>query len=345
MTDDPLGVAPYSLPLAEPLETARGTMETREGFVVRVRSGGIGEAAPLSAFTESPAACEEALETARTVAAEEGIEAANDALDSDATPAAVHGVAGATLDAAAKAVDEPLYRLLGGEARERLPVNAVVGDGQPEETASAAGEAVGNGFDCVKVKIGARSPAEDAERLRAVRNAVGKQVTLRADANGAWSRPEAERALEALAPLDLQYVEQPLAPADLAGLAALRGSDVPIAIDEGLTVHDVSAVLEAGAADALIVKPMAHGSPTAARAIATAGLEAGLTVTVTTTIDAVVARTAAVQVAASLPDVAACGLATADRLASDLGPDPAPVEDGRIQVPQAPGLGVEEVSR
>jgi len=56
---------------------------------------------------------------------------------------------------------------------------------------------------------------------------------------------------------------------------------------------------------------------------------------VTTTVDGVVARTAAVHVAAAIPDVAPCGLATAELLAEDLGPDPAPVDDGRISVPQS----------
>jgi L-alanine-DL-glutamate epimerase-like enolase superfamily enzyme len=58
----------------------------------------------------------------------------------------------------------------------------------------------------------------------------------------------------------------------------------------------------------------------------------------------VVARTAAVHVAAAIPDVRACGLATADRLESDLGPDPCPVEEGRISVPQDPGLGLDSES-
>jgi L-alanine-DL-glutamate epimerase-like enolase superfamily enzyme len=58
-------------------------------------------------------------------------------------------------------------------------------------------------------------------------------------------------------------------------------------------------------------------------------------------VDAVVARTAAVHVVAALPDVAPCGLATAGLLGEDLGPDPAPVTDGRITVPQDPGIGID----
>ncbi|MEF8776780.1 MAG: enolase C-terminal domain-like protein [Haloarculaceae archaeon] len=342
-----VSVEPYSLPLSRPLSTARGTIESRRGFLVRVRTEGavgVGEAAPLPDFTESYEACEATLATASDHAADEGLDAAHHAIDADAHPAAAHGLAAACLDAVGKAVDQPLYRLLGGEDCGRIPVNAVVGDGDPDQTADRAAAAVEGGFDCVKVKVGAREPAADAARLRAVRTAIGSAPTLRADANGAWSRGQAEAAMEAFDGLDLQYVEQPLPRGDLQGCGALRDGPVPIAIDEGLTVHGVDEVLAARAADAIVVKPMVHGSPAAALAVATAALDAGLTATVTTTVDAVVARTAAVHVAGSLPEVTAAGLATAARLTADLGPDPAPVTDGTIAVPQEPGLGVGEVS-
>jgi len=86
---------------------------------------------------------------------------------------------------------------------------------------------------------------------------------------------------------------------------------------------------------------MALGGVDRARQAALEAREAGVEPVVTTTIDAVVARTAALHLAASVPDLPACGLATADRLAEDLAPDPAPVEDGRMAVPDAPGHGVE----
>jgi L-alanine-DL-glutamate epimerase-like enolase superfamily enzyme len=82
---------------------------------------------------------------------------------------------------------------------------------------------------------------------------------------------------------------------------------------------------------------MALGGPdrtlAAARRVRSAGLEA----VVTTTVDAVYARTAAVHVAAAIPEVPACGLATAALLAEDLADDSAPVEGGEIAVPEGKG--------
>ena len=348
---------PFALDLARPLGTAHGEIRRREGFVVTVERGfggddggsavGLGEATPLPGWTESREACAAALSQFDD---EVGSERALEALD--ATPAARHGVSLALADAAARDAGARLATHLANEAgvdaapADAVPVNATVGDGSPAETAAEARRAVEAGFDCLKLKVGARAVAADVERVRAVREAVGDAVALRADANGAWDRETARRALDALAPFDLAYVEQPLPADDLDGLAALRGDDrtddtagtVPIAADESVATCGVDAVLDAGAADAVVLKPMALGGPDRALAAALRAREFGVDPVVTTTIDAVVARTAAVHVAAALPDASPCGLATGSLLDEDLAPDPCGIADGRIAVPTGPGL-------
>ena len=166
---------------------------------------------------------------------------------------------------------------------------------------------------------------------------------MRADANGAWDRQTARRAFDALADIGVEYVEQPLPSGDLSGHADLRGGPVGVAVDETLANgrRDPLEVVEAGAADVLVLKPMALGGLDRARAAATTASEADLGAVVTTTVDGVVARAGAVHLAASLDAGTPMGLATADRLAEDLAPDPAPVVDGGVRVPQSPGHGVE----
>jgi L-alanine-DL-glutamate epimerase-like enolase superfamily enzyme len=137
------------------------------------------------------------------------------------------------------------------------------------------------------------------------------------------------------------YVEQPLPADDLAGHAALRGTDVDVALDESLVGRRVDSVLDADAADVLILKPMVLGGPGNAHTLALRAREQGVEPVVTTTIDGVVARLAALHVAAAVPDIGACGLATGDRLAADLAPDPTTVTDGAMSVPQSTGLGVD----
>ncbi|USZ68469.1 o-succinylbenzoate synthase [Halorussus salilacus] len=338
---------PFSLALADPLDTARGPIERREGFLLRVEdaegSVGVGEAAPLPGWTESREECEAALDDAAS-ALESGERPESVLADlgggvaRGATPAARHALDLALADLRASREGLALYRFLGASDRvESVPVNATVGDAGVEETVEVAERAVESGFDCVKLKVGSRPLAADIERVEAVADALA-DAELRADANGAWTRPEAQRFLDAVGNR-LAYVEQPLPATDLAGLAALSG---PVALDETLARVAFEDALDADP-DAVVLKPMALGGPRPAVAAAERAREAGVLPVVTTTIDGVVARTAAVHVAAAIPERPACGLATADLLESDLGPDPASVEDGRAVVPQAPGNGTPEV--
>ena len=334
----------FSLGLVSPLATAHGTIHEREGVVVHYDhrgETGVGEATPLPGWTESLSDCRAGLDAAAAADAEGGHTAAMLELDAAELPAARHGFATALLDADARADGVPLYRWFDDTRRcQSVPVNATVGDADPTETADAVESAVEAGYDTCKIKVGARPVAEDIERFRAVRARVGERPTLRADANAAWSRGEAERAFDGFEPLDVSYVEQPLPAADIEGHAALRGGSVGVALDESLAERRVDLLFDADAADVFILKPMVLGGPGNAHTLAVRAIDRGVEPVVTTTIDGVVARLAALHVAAAVPDIDACGLATGDRLANDLCPDPATVSGGRMSVPQSDGLGI-----
>lgn len=335
----------FTLELSSPLNTAAGMISDRGGFVVRYDHRGrtgVGEATPLPGWTESLADCDAALDDAAAADTDGGHTAAMLELAADSVPAARHGFGTALLDADARADGVPLYQWFdGGRRCDAVPVNATVGDSDPGTTADAVAEAVDAGFDCCKIKVGARPVTQDADRLAAVRERVGDGPTLRADANAAWSREQARDAVEQFGTYGVEYVEQPLAPDDLDGHAGLRGGEVGIAIDESLVSNRADAVLGAGAADVLVLKPMVVGGPGNAHTIAIRAREQGVEPVVTTTIDGVVARLAALHVAAAVPDIGACGLATGDLLAGDLAPDPTAVEGGRMTVPQDEGLGID----
>jgi|AntRauTorcE11898_2_1112593.scaffolds.fasta_scaffold00815_2 o-succinylbenzoate synthase len=334
---------PFTLDLERPLSTADGAIEERRGFLVGVEQSlngeavcGVGEATPLPGWTESLEDCEAALRGApddwkRVDAGSE---------ERSSTPAARHGYRLAVLDAEARSQNRSLAALLAErvgfpEPADSVPVNATVGDGSVEETVAAAREAVDAGFGTVKLKVSVRGLEADIDRVRAVREAI--DAAVRVDANGAWDRETAEEAVNAFASLGVEYVEQPLPPGSLAGLADLRGRRVDIAVDESVGECGVDAVLDAGAADVAVLKPMALGGPDVAIDAARRLLDGGVDPVVTTTIDGAVARAGTVHVAAAIPGVRACGLATRDLLASDLGPDPVPVIDGEIAVPDGPG--------
>lgn len=338
-------VEPFSLALDSPLSTARGEITERRGFLVG-DNGGLGEATPLAGWTESYEACREALETAATD---------DSSPDPAVTPAAAHAVELAALDARGRREAIPLASLCRHEAfggassiPARVPVNATVGDGDREVTVEAAASAVSKGFDCLKLKVGSRPVDGDIDRVRAVRAAVGDEIALRVDANGAWDAATARTALTEFADLGVDYVEQPLPAGELDGHCRLRGLGVDIALDESLAETSLAAIVDADAADVVILKPMALGGPLRATRVAADAREAGIEPVVTTTIDGVVARTAAVHVAAAIPEVSACGLATGSLLAEDLAADPVGITEGTASVPTAGGLcgdGFEGLSR
>ena len=346
-------IDPFSLGLSEPLTTAAGTIEAREGFTIEYRHRGhlgIGEATPLPGWTESLDSCREALDQAASAAdedasAESGTGHGSALLELDAaeTPAARHGFATALLSADARADGVPLYEWFApdGGSNHSVPVNATLGDAPVEETVATAESAVASNFDCLKIKVGVRPVEEDIERIQAVREAVGEGVELRVDANAAYDRETALEAIDGFARAGVAYVEQPLPADDLEGHRDLRGKGVGIALDESLTECIAQEIIDADAADVLVLKPMVVGGPGNAHTLAMRARDHGIEPVVSTTIDGVVARTAAGHVAAAIDGVQPCGLATADRLAEDLGPDPCAVENGRISVPQEPGLGVE----
>ena len=341
----------FSLDLATPLGTANGPIDRREGFLVGVDAEdegvpapGLGEATPLPGWTESLSACESVLRDAQTTTNATELAGVIADIDPTSTPAARHGLALAMADSTARAADRSLSTQLADDhglqtPATTVPVNATIGDGSPAETVREAERAVEAGFNCLKLKVGVRPLDDDLDRLRSVREHAGDRIVLRADANGAWNRETAARAVDSLGPLDLEYVEQPLPADDLSGAAALRTeAPVPIALDESLATHSLSTILDAGAADLVVLKPMVLGGPDRALAAALRAREAGVDPVITTTIDAVVARTAAVHVAAAIPDIDTSGLATGPLLAEDLAGDPCPVERGQISVPKGIGL-------
>ncbi len=344
-------IRPFELQLASPLATASGTIDAREGYLFDVTDepGGLGEAGPLYPFTERRSDCHEALSTAAAAYERTGWRGALEAVSETEsgqlrTPAARHAVSLAMLEWQSRQAGVPLYRHLGGTlGRARVAVNATIGDGSVDETVAAGTAAQDAGFETVKVKVGNQSVEADIERLAALRDAVGSEVELRVDANGAWLEGDARTFIEETRGLDLEYVEQPLGADDLTGHESIRDLGVDIAVDESLAISGVDAVLEADAADVFVVKPMAVGGVDVARGIVRTVRDRGFDAVLSTTIDSVVARTAAVHAAASLPDLRPSGLGTADFLAEDLATDPVPVQDGSMTIPDVPGLGIREV--
>lgn len=239
-------------------------------------------------------------------------------------------------------------RDLHGGAHAMVPLNATIGAERPERAAERAIAAVDAGYRALKVKVGTGDD-EDIARIAAVRAAVGDGILIRADANGAWGRARAEAMCRALAPFDLEYLEQPVAASDVEGLAALRSAAlVPIAADEALLLPDgPTAVIERSAADVWVLKPSLLGGPLQALNLAARARRSGATVVVTSALDSAIGRAGAAHVAAALlrqGAVHACGLATGALFVRDVAVGHA-IESGRLAIPEASGLGIGDIDQ
>lgn len=348
---------PFRIPFRAGFATARGTLTHREGWLVRLDAGdgltGLGEAAPLAGHGPSGEAAGRPvpalLAEARAALTGAPLEAVAAYVDGLAAPGAAAAAVRCALDTAlhdvlGRASGRPVASLLAAVFRPAVPVNATVAAAGAEEAAAAAAAARDAGFRCIKLKVG-MAPDPEAERARvaAVRSALGADVALRLDANGAWSAAAAVRTIRTLEPYGIELVEQPVPPGDPAALRAVREAvAVPVAADEDITSEAAARrVLEAGAADVLVVKPAAVGGLRAGRRIAAMAAEAGAAALVTTMLEAGVGTAAALHLAAALPAGGpACGLATLPLLAASLVAEPPAVRDGAMALPPQAGLGV-----
>lgn len=324
--------------LRVPVRAAWGTLERREVVEVEIRTGdgrtGRGEAAPLEPYDGVPLAAVmaalDAYSAVLRVLPERTPHA--DVLDACASeralPQALAAIDLALWDIDGRRAGRAASHLIAAGAAASVPVNATIGAEDRTGAAAEATRAVAAGHRALKVKVGV---GDDAGRVAAVRAAVGADVVIRVDANGAWRTPaEALANLERLAPAGIELCEEPVHGLD--GLAAVRdASPIPIAADE-------AAEPGAGVTDAVALKLSRSGGITGVLRDARLAREAGSRVYLTSTFDGPVGIAGALQAASALAatgELLPCGLATLGALE---GCAAHPVRDGRIELP--PGEGV-----
>lgn len=262
----------FRIPFRGEFATAHTNFSSREGVIVRLTTDdglvGLGEASPLP--QDGAEGLQEVL--AMLVKAKpaligkrvDEIETRPRGAKLDRCVAAAVSCAldTAVCDVLAQAAGISMAELLAPRVSRSVVVNATVGASSTTAACTAARQARAAGFSCVKLKVGlTRDMEKECERVATVRAALGSQVQLRLDANGAWSVEQAIRMIRALAAYDLEFVEQPVSPGDVTALRQVRAAvHAPIAADEDITDLDTAQrVLQLGAAQILVLKPMATG--------------------------------------------------------------------------------------
>jgi L-Ala-D/L-Glu epimerase len=339
-----LVVRRHTLRLREPLRASYGAVTERELLAVSLtdKEGvtGYGEAAPLEPYDGvSLARVEQALERYRPVlegaGSMNGAEIVDECRRVEDLPQAFAAIDLALWDRAGRRSGRPVASLITDLPASTVPVNATIWALDRSTAAEQAASAVAHGFACLKVKVGV---GDDAGRLAAVRAVAGPHTSLRVDANGAWSVEQAVQAIDALSPVGLELVEEPV-----HGLKSVREVRdrvaVRVAIDETAAEHGA---LTAGVADAVCLKVSRCGGISGLLAAAALVRASGAEVYVASTLDGPLGIAAGVHAAAALASrgpLPACGLATLGLYEGF--DDPLAPALGEIPVPEGPGLGVE----
>jgi len=179
-------------------------------------------------------------------------------------------------DILGQSANQPVYRLLGGKTKNRIPVYASrLYSADLGELAAEAKRYKNEGFPAMKLRFG-WGPADGAagmrlnlELVRTVREAVGNDVDVMADAYMGWTLDYAKRMLPLLEPFNLRWLEEPVIPDDIQGYAELKSyGRIPIAGGEHeFTEYGFRELLEARALDYIQFDTNRVGGITQARKI------------------------------------------------------------------------------
>jgi L-alanine-DL-glutamate epimerase-like enolase superfamily enzyme len=140
----------------------------------------------------------------------------------------------ALYDLKGKILNVPVFQLLGGLVRERIPLEWIIMMDDPEVQADVALRYINAGFRSIKMHVGP-DPKLAIKRFKTVREAIGPDIPLSVDMAGVYAPAASLRLIEQFQEYGINYVEDAAAPDDVDGLMAVkRGTNVPIVADRGL---------------------------------------------------------------------------------------------------------------
>lgn len=345
-------VYPVRIPRRAPLVLAYATRTAARSVLLRLVADdgreGWGEAAPVAEVSGERAT--DVREALRRVAEERlpGLdpvpaEPARQRMARDLArlPSARCAVETALLDLRGQALGVPAATLLGG-ARTEVRASVTIGLLDRAATVAAARARLAEGFLDLKLKLGGGTAA-DADRVHAVRDAVGPGVRLFLDANQAYDADGALALLRAVAPANPEFVEQPVPARDLDALATVsRASPVPVMADEAVTdFASLAALLARRAVPLVNLKVQKCGGPLEAVAMARAAEAAGVGAMIGCMTETRIGIAAGLAASLGAGNVRYVDLDGAFDLDGDPVTDGGPERDGARQAPgRGPGLGL-----
>jgi L-alanine-DL-glutamate epimerase-like enolase superfamily enzyme len=343
------------LPLVEPFTISYGTFPDVPTIIVRLKTGngltGWGEATPDPGVTGETYHGVFATLRHDLLPLLIGFDARNREVallrierSIEQAPAARAAIDIALHDLLGKASGLPVWALLGGQSKPHLEISRVVSMKSPDEMAADARRHVADGFTTIKVKVGdGAQPLRDAERIAAVRAAIGPEPGLKVDVNQGWRTPGAAiAAIRASLPSAPDYFEQPVALWDIEGLAEVRRQTGAIIMaDEACHgPREMLRIVRERAADLVNIKLMKTGGLFRAMQLNAIAETAGIRAQVGTMVESSIASAAGLHLAMALENVRTVEMGGPLMLADDLGDLRAAYDRNRITLPAGAGLGI-----
>jgi L-alanine-DL-glutamate epimerase-like enolase superfamily enzyme len=250
----------------------------------------------------------------------------------------------ALYDILGKALNVPLYTLLGGLFRNKVLASIEVPKGYPEEMAAHSLEYYKQGIRGIKAKVGS-DPDRDAKSLKAIREALGDKISLRADANQGYTIQEAMRLCRLAREYDvgLELLEQPIASSDLEGLGRLAKSvDIPLEADESAdSLSQVFQILRNDSCDLINTKCSKSGGISGVRKWAAVAEAARKSIVIGTEYGLGGMVASKVHLGCAIKNADPVVEFTEIMLHDLLLKKPLELKDGYIEVPNGPGIGWE----
>lgn len=248
----------------------------------------------------------------------------------------------ALLDLVGHLRNVPVVELLGGAVREDVAVLRLIGgSGNLQADVAEAEQLYTEGFRAFKLKVGVAPVEQEIETVRVLRQALGPEVLLGADANMGWNVSTAVRFAQGACQHQLAFLEQPVAAGDVARLVNVTASStVPISIDESLHgVSDLLAHVRAHAIQGISLKSIKLGGITPLVATATVADALGLSVNLAMMMESGLASAAMVHAACAIGQID-WGLSLGSLWIANAATSEPVVCGGMVKCPRGAGLGI-----
>lgn len=318
---------PYKLVFRFDARTSRGILREKTSYFLKVWDQGkpeligIGEAGPLEGLSPDYSGIENELEHLSRSLCGCQMPASDNEIN-----AFVGKMARPETPSVRFALETALYDLLGGAKKllfpgkfthgeSSIPINGLIWMGTQDFMKAQVDKKIAQGYHCIKIKIGAIEFGQECALLDYIRKTYGPNVSIRVDANGAFTAGEVKEKLQLLSAFDIHSIEQPVKPGQRELMRELSlNAAIPVALDEeliGVTVpEEQAALLDSIRPQYIVLKPTLLGGLEATRNWIRLAKARAINWWITSTLESNIGLNALAQFTASLPVKLPQGLGT-----------------------------------